>query len=76
MKKSSSVWLKTKDSQCKFFSGQAGYGLFSVAQSQLGALVAYIDNQIEHHKSRTFKEEYIEVLKRYGVDYDDRYLWE
>lgn len=76
VKKSSSVWLKTKDSQCKFFSWQAGYGAFSVAQSQLDALVAYIDNQKEHHEKLSYEDEFVEVLKRYRVDYDDRYLWE
>lgn len=76
VKKSSSAWMKTKEPQCKFFSWQAGYGAFSIAQSQLSTLVAYIENQIEHHKSRTFKDEFIEVLKRYEIDYDNRYLWE
>jgi len=39
-------------------------------------LIAYIDRQEEHHKKRTFKEEYIEFQKRYGVDYDERYMWD
>lgn len=41
----------------------------------MGALIAYIDGQEEHHRQRTFKEEFVALLKRYGVDFDDRYVW-
>ncbi len=76
IKKSSSAWIKQQTPTCHGFAWQAGYGAFSLGQSQLDALIAYIDGQEEHHRKRTFKEEFIEFLKRYGVGYDERYLWD
>ena len=58
------------------FSWQAGYSVFSLGQSQLNTLIKYIDNQKEHHKSKTYKEELLEILKKYEIEYDERYLWE
>ena len=49
---------------------------FSVGPDDLEALVAYIDNQEDHHKVRTFQEEYLAFLKKYGVQYDERYVWD
>ena len=76
IKKSSSAWIKQQMPTCHGFAWQAGYGAFSLGQSQLDALIAYIDGQEEHHRKRTFKEEFVEFLKRYGVDYDERYVWD
>ena len=76
IKKSSSSWMKQQAPAYHDFSWQAGYGAFSLGQSQLDALISYIDRQEEHHRKRTFKEELVEILKRYGVDYDERYIWE
>jgi putative transposase len=76
IKKSSSAWMKQQDQTCIGFTWQAGYGAFSLGQSQLESLLSYIGNQEEHHRKRTFKEEYLEFLDRYGVDYDERYLWD
>jgi putative transposase len=76
IKKSSSQWMKQQDGVAEGFCWQAGYAAFSLGQSQLPALLRYIDNQQEHHRVRTFDQELIEILKRYGVDYDDRYLWD
>jgi hypothetical protein len=76
IKKSSSAWIKQQASTSRGFAWQAGYGAFSLGQSQLDALIAYIDGQDEHHRKRTFKEEFVEFLKRYGVDYDERYVWD
>jgi hypothetical protein len=47
-----------------------------VGQSQLPGLLQYIDNQEEHHRTRTFKEELLELLEKYGVEYDEKYLWD
>ena len=58
------------------FQWQEGFGGFSVSHSQLGVVINYIKNQEEHHKKRTFKEEYLEMLQRYCVDYKDAYLFE
>jgi len=76
IKKTSSAWFKTKDCRCNGLSWQAGYGAFSLGQSQLGSVLRYIDSQLEHHRTRTFQEEYREILERYGVDDEERYLWD
>lgn len=57
------------------FSWQEGYGAFTVSTSQRDLVREYIAKQEEHHRKRTFQEEYVELLKRCGVEYDERYLW-
>ncbi len=76
VKKSSSAWVKQRGAGYGGFAWQAGYGAFSVGQSQMETLLRYIDNQEEHHRTQTFQEEFVEFLKRYGVEYDERYVWE
>ena len=63
-------WLRSK------FSWQKGFGGFSYSRSQLDKVVKYIENQEEHHKKRTFREEYIEMLKKFKVKFDDKYIFE
>ncbi len=75
-KASSSRWMKTQDARLAGFSWQNGYGAFSVGPRELDALCSYIDSQVVHHRSRTFKEEYLSFLDRYGIDYDERYVWD
>jgi REP element-mobilizing transposase RayT len=57
------------------FAWQDGYGAFSNSRSQIHEVVLYIQNQKEHHAKRTFKDEYIDMLKKYEVDYDERYIF-
>lgn len=76
IKKSSSAWFKTKDPRCKGFAWQAGYGAFSLGQSNLADLVRYIDNQREHHRSKSFREELLDLLRKYEVEYNEQYLWD
>ena len=76
IKKSSSIWIKQKDKRCQFFSWQAGYGVFSLGASQLKDVMKYIDNQREHHKKKSFREEFLDILEKYEVEYDERYLWD
>ena len=76
IKKSSSQWMKTHDSQCREFSWQAGYGAFSLGQSQLEAVIRYIDRQMEHHQRKSYKEELLELLHKYKIEYDEKYLWD
>ena len=76
MKTSSSKWLKTQSTALGHFAWQRGYGAFSVGPSDLEALRIYIDTQEEHRRVRTFQEEYRAFLKRYGVEYDERYVWD
>lgn len=75
-KTGSSKWIKTKGEQYKNFAWQSGYGAFSVGNSIVDSLKKYIANQKEHHKNRDFKSEFVELLKKYDIDYDERYLWD
>ena len=56
------------------FAWQEGYGAFTVSASQREAVREYIQQQAEHHRTRTFREEYLELLRRSGVEFDERYL--
>jgi len=76
IKKPSSIWMKQQEGGAPNFSWQAGYGIFSLGQSQLPMILQYIDNQEEHHRTKSFKEELLELLEKYGVDYDEKYLWD
>jgi putative transposase len=76
IKKTSSKWMKTLDVRYRGFFWQRGYGAFSVSQSQLKAVLRYVDEQPEHHRTRTFQEEYRELLRKHGVEYDERYIWD
>jgi putative transposase len=74
VKTSSSKWMKAKG--VGEFGWQNGYGAFSIGQSQFQDVVAYIARQKEHHHRLTFQEEYREFLRKYGVQYDERYVWD
>jgi putative transposase len=76
LKTSSSMWLKKHRFELGQFAWQHRYGAFSVAPGELKAIMAYIENQEEHHRIKTFQEEYLELLKETGVEYDERYLWD
>jgi putative transposase len=75
LKKASSAWIKKQDPRYGSFSWQSGYGVFSIGQSQLAALMRYIDSQQEHHRTRTFKEELLDLLETNGVEYHEKYLF-
>ena len=75
VKRSSSKWIKTKDSCYRAFAWQRGYAVFSVSKSRLADTETYIDNQAEHHKKTTFREEYLQWLQAYGVEYDEQYVF-
>ena len=57
------------------FVWQDGYGAFTVSKSDLPDVIRYIQNQREHHRKKTFQEEYLEFLNKYGIEYDEHYLW-
>jgi len=76
IKSHSSKWIKTKGAAYQNFYWQDGYGAFSVNPSEVETVIAYIANQHEHHKKKTFQEEYRMFLKKYNVDYDERYVWD
>jgi REP element-mobilizing transposase RayT len=76
IKTSSSKWMKTKGDEYAEFAWQNGYGAFSIGQSQLSDLKRYISNQREHHRSLSFQDEYRQILAKYDVEYDERYVWD
>ena len=75
MKGDSSLWIKSKGREFRYFHWQDGYGAFSFGKSDLPALQKYVAAQKDHHKKQTFKEELIVMLEENGVEYDERYLW-
>ena len=76
LKKGSSKWMKTQGSDLGSFSWQRGYGCFSLSPKDLDKLITYIANQKQHHETKDFKEEFREFLEKYGVEYDERYVWD
>src|ERR1051326_6759694 len=76
IKKTSSAWIKTQGKQFQSFFWQSGYGSFSIGQSQLDDLIRYVNNQETHHRTKTFQEEYRELLLKYNVEFDERYVWD
>lgn len=75
VKASSSKWLNETKYKRARFEWQPGYGVFSYSKSQVGKVRDYIKNQKEHHKKVSFKEEYILFLKKFGIDYDEKYIF-
>jgi putative transposase len=75
LKGGSSKWIKDNLPGMRGFAWQDGYGAFTVSKSNLPDVVMYIQNQREHHRIKTFKEEFLTFLVRHGVEYDERYLW-
>jgi REP-associated tyrosine transposase len=76
IKKASSKWIKELDARYRGFFWQRGYGAFSVSSSQLNAVLQYVESQEEHHRTRTFQEEYRELLRKHGIDFDEQYVWD
>ena len=75
IKGGSSAWIHDTFPNMKRFAWQDGYGVFSVSKSNIPEVVDYIRGQREHHRTRTFQEEYIAFLKRHEIQYDERYVW-
>ena len=75
IKRSSSLWVKTQGDFGNFY-WQEGYGAFSIGQSQVQGVVDYIRDQKEHHGEKDFKTEFRILLKKYDVEYDERYVWD
>jgi REP element-mobilizing transposase RayT len=76
LKRESSKWVKEQSPDLRAFYWQAGYGAFSISPGHVKILKAYIANQEEHHKTKTFQDEYRRLLKKYEVEYDERYVWD
>jgi len=75
IKGSSSKWIHEKN-QNREFLWQRGYGAFTVSESNISNVKRYIENQHEHHKNMTFKEEYLKLLEKNNVKFDEIYLWD
>ncbi|MFM2224122.1 MAG: hypothetical protein RJA07_324 [Bacteroidota bacterium] len=76
IKGSSSKWINDKKLVRGKFEWQSGYGAFSYSKSQVKDVINYIENQEEHHKKISFKEEYISFLKKFEIDFDEKYLFD
>ena len=75
MKIASSKWIKEKNIFPSFSGWQDGYGAFTYSIKEKDRLIEYVKNQKEHHKTKSFKEEYIELLNEHGIEFDEKYLW-
>ena len=76
VKAKSSKWINEQKLTSERFEWQEGYGVFSYSHSHIDAVYKYIENQEEHHKKRTFKEEYLDFLNKFEVPFDERYTFE
>ncbi len=74
IKVASSIWIKEQNLFPDFTAWQEGYGAFTYSVKEKEALIQYVSNQEEHHKTKSFKEEYIQLLNEHGVEFDEKYL--
>jgi putative transposase len=75
-KAAATKYIKKQDWMKFEFSWQRGFGAFSYARSKISNVATYIENQEEHHKNRTFREEYLDILQKFEVEYDERYIFD
>ena len=76
IKGGSSAWIHDTFPKMRGFAWQDGYGAFTVSKSNVPDIRTYVQNQREHHRTKTFQEEYIALLQRHEIEYDERYLWD
>ena len=76
IKTSSNKHIKTKKLSKFPFAWQTGYGAFSYGRSQIPSVAKYIENQEEHHRKKPFREEYLDMLRKFDVEFDERYVFE
>lgn len=75
-KTETSKWIKKQGPEFHDFHWQAGYGIFSVSESNLDQVKRYIDRQEEHHRRMSFQDEFRVLCRRYGIEIDERYVWD
>jgi len=75
LKGGSSKWIHETFPEQRLFAWQEEYGAFSVSVSQLDKTIEYIKGQPEHHRRMTFQEEFLALMKKHRIEYDERYLW-
>jgi putative transposase len=76
VKRATSKWIKTQGKEFSGFHWQSGYGAFSIGQSGVDEVQTYITNQAKHHRVKGFEEEFRSLLKRYQIEFDERYVWD
>jgi len=76
LKANSSKWIHETFPDMAMFAWQAGYGAFAVSYLNIGAVQKYLANQAVHHRRQTFQEEFVALLRKHDIEYDERYLWE
>jgi putative transposase len=76
VKAKSSKYINDNELTAQRFEWQEGYGVFSYSQSQINSVYEYIQNQEEHHKKQTFKEEYLDFLQKFNVEYEEQYIFQ
>jgi putative transposase len=76
VKANSSKWANERLTGMGRFAWQRGFGAFTVSSSQLDAVRQYVRTQEDHHRVRTFQEEFVDFLKRHGIEFDERYVWD
>lgn len=76
IKANSSKWINERSDVTRKFEWQSGYAAFSVSESQMPAVADYIANQAEHHREKTFEEEFLAILKKHNIEFDMRYVFE
>ena len=76
LKRGSSLWVKSKRPELSEFAWQNGYGIFSIGFSQIESVKEYIAGQEEHHRKVSFQDEFRQLLRRYEIEFDERYVWD
>ena len=76
LKRATSMWVKTQGPRYRSFYWQNGYGAFSIGQSAVDGVKTYIASQAEHHREQDFQAEFRGLLRRYEIDFDERYVWD
>ena len=76
LKRDSSKWAKEQAAAMANFYWQNGYGAFSISPGHVESLRSYIANQEEHHRTESFQDEFRRLLTKYGLDWDERYVWD
>jgi REP element-mobilizing transposase RayT len=76
VKSGSTRWLHESPSHPAAFHWQSGYGIFSISPGHKEAVCRYIASQREHHEKTTFQQEYLKLLSKYGINHDERYVWD
>ena len=75
VKQSSSIWINQKKLTNIKFEWQEGYGAFSYSKSQIDNVIKYIQNQEEHHKKQTFRDEYLDMLTKFEIEFEEKYIF-